>query len=101
MLIPLFAMASAGRKQKPWQSRGEDFELDLFEMASWGVGGLYTEVQDAIPKYCQPLKIRRGVVEDPPRFDTREKTIKYYQNVRDLVRVHAVCQLNVLWQLTQ
>jgi len=77
-------MASAGRKQKPWQSRGKDFELDLFEMASWGVGGLYTEVQDAIPKYCQPLKIRRGVVEDPPRFDTREKTIKYYQNVRDL-----------------
>lgn len=77
-------MASTGSKQARWQGLAEDFELDLSQQMSISDGGLCSQVQEAIEEEWQPLKYRHGKVVDPPKFDTREKTIEYYQYVRDL-----------------
>jgi len=67
-----------------WRSRGENFQLDLMEMANLRASGSWREVQDAVSKNWQPRETCHGMAPGLHMFNTRCKTIGHYRDVRDI-----------------
>ena len=85
------------RQQEPWQARGEQFERDLYDEASWFSSSAADDVDDTIGENWQPVKKRRGLsATEIPRYDTREKAVLYYKRVRDLATDYLTTEENLI-----